>query len=89
MANGPGAAAYVPHAENRRAQYRVNPQTPNALRLALKYGDEQYLSGEIADVSCRGASVRLTKNDVAKLNHGDDVEVAITSSELGSDIVVG
>ena len=69
------------HSNNRRAAYRVTPDSPDALDLAVLSQRQQLVRAVIDDVAVGGARIRLDRAQAAQthLNPGEQVTLALRS----------
>ncbi|MHC4108884.1 MAG: PilZ domain-containing protein [Planctomycetota bacterium] len=72
---------------DRRQQYRVQPDGPEALRVTIERTGRKAVAGEAMDVSVGGALVRLEAQDVRELTVGEQVRLHFTGGQLNAPLV--
>lgn len=75
-------------ADNRRSAYRVRPISTDNLALALMRDDQRHVPDEIADITCKGASVRFVKAKAPSVVKGDEILVAIESPNMNGEATI-
>ena len=75
-------------ADNRRCAYRVRPISTDNLALALVRDNRNHIPHEIADITCKGASVRFVKGRAPSLVKGDQILVSIESPNLDGKALI-
>jgi c-di-GMP-binding flagellar brake protein YcgR len=81
--------AQIIDSNDRRAAYRVKPDSSEELRFSVLGERHQLIRGEVTDVAIGGASVRFDKNNAPRLASGDHVVMAFASPqyEYGTNVL--
>jgi hypothetical protein len=70
---------------NRRSAYRVRPESPQELDLAVLEKRYRLVRGKVADVAIGGAQLQFEKDALAPVDTGDRIMLALASERYNFD----